>query len=1095
MAFSLDDLVNDGRLERLFSRNGRDSALQLWMLQVESDNKIENRLLYGRLLPYNHSSNTWFAPEEDYFEPVGEHRAQIIRLSLYIKSTQTPALLKHLSDGHTVAQISEDLNLKLSAKLAGRIGMATLSSPLVYRPVVYLLNRDARDPNAPLSPHGGAGAFSASLTPTDKIASLRTRLDFDEDLATFIVKQLDSDTGLDFGDKDLNRLGDLELLVFPTLDDSERELLSVDWKVKPKVLVVKLNTIQLPHYNRFYVRLSVLNDSQLVYSSITTVECIEGGEFECEFEVPEQLRTLVDEAEVEIYGSVVDDDRTGTLCCRWRIGYVREITVNAHLAAQGGGSVRFGWLERVTKSAAASQRLRAAQTINQGSTGFTTHVGDRKADPWVPVNRNVRSLFARLHPPKSDGRFFDRLSDGDGLGRLEFVEWVKDLLARHQNHQVIIFDPYFEAAGIGLVVPNAGRHGDYIIFTSLPKPATQEAGKMPRINNLLASCEQLKPLMRGVRLRVYGLKDGILHDRYFLIIDQDGLPVSGFNLSNSIQKTNENYPLLITPIPPDVLLKVHKYASSLLMQASESPSSNEADPSKLQLLFDSKAALAASPKRFEPLRFLDKGLAGDVLAGWTGEQSLRGLEDGALRERMRNLALLNEESLVLPAAPGLKGCLDQQAGDLTNFSAKWDVLGEIMANSQVGDMIHAVELSAETGFLAFLADFLSSSFSRAHDNEVDAPLAHVASCYFRKPIETLLTASIKPEHFFHAAKYAALRWSEFFAVQILWHHAPDALLSIAEAQAATVSEDSGQSDAVKLSLLSQIVSDIALGVQFGLTDVQRDRLIRSPNGLLKWMGLNFLESQLQKPNGVRDVVQYTASFSPRERIQVLGWMTQHSAGRQNSETVFQGLIDSLHEVLPPSIIAKDANLLVDSMRGHMRNLGWGEPWLFRDVISPLFEDGRISADDLCSIWVKELLASLEQALRDKTGIFKRTAEGRVTGIAAFLFSRCSLQQQSATVKELQSVLARVRRDVQQPLASTSNWKKWNISIVVAMWIYAFTKWAAHFLVKPSEIEAELERLSNAARSIALIRPITEWQSDRGVEPAAFAKFIEEVGQI
>ena len=209
-------------------------------------------------------------------------------------------------------------------------------------------------------------------------------------------------------------------------------------------------------------------------------------------------------------------------------------------------------------------------------------------------------------------------------------------------------------------------------------------------------------------MRVYGLKDGMLHDRYFLIVDQDGLPVAGFNLSNSIQKANENYPLLITPIPPDVLLKVHKYASRLLTQAFESPSSTEADTSKVQLLFDSKAALASSPKRLEPLRFLDNDLTGDVLAGWTGEQSLRGLEGDVLRKRMRNLGLLRDESLVLlQDVPGLKGCVDQQAGNFTNFSTKWDVLGEILANSYAGDMIHAVELSAESAFLTFLAEFLS----------------------------------------------------------------------------------------------------------------------------------------------------------------------------------------------------------------------------------------------------------------------------------------------------------------------------------------------------------------------------------------------------
>ena len=123
--------------------------------------------------------------------------------------------------------------------------------------------------------------------------------------------------------------------------------------------------------------------------------------------------------------------------------------------------------------------------------------------------------------------------------------------------------------GIGLIVPNAGDQGDYIVFTTLPKTPkqepwctlllrfmknlwTQESSPLVknRINNLLSSCDQLKPLLKRVRLRVYGLKDGAFHDRYILIVGKDGLPVSGFNLSNSIQKANENYPLLITPILP-----------------------------------------------------------------------------------------------------------------------------------------------------------------------------------------------------------------------------------------------------------------------------------------------------------------------------------------------------------------------------------------------------------------------------------------------------------------------------------------------------------------------------------------------------------------
>jgi hypothetical protein len=371
------------------------------------------------------------------------------------------------------------------------------------------------------------------VSQTDKLSLFRIRDSFEDALATFIVDQMNSDTGMDFARRDIDRIGDLELLVFPTLDDSERELLTGGWQAVPGRFSVSLNPMQLPHYSIFHVRLCITNDSKIIHASMTTVECTEGGEIECEFDVPAQIRSIADGHEVEIYGSRKKDEHAGALCCRWGIGFIREVTLNGHLMGNEGGSVQMDWLERVTKSTSASQRLKAVQAINQGKMGFSAQVGGRKDDQWVQANREVRSLFATLHPPRSKGQFFERLSDGDGLGRLEFVEWIKNQLVMHQNHQVLIFDPYFEDAGVGLIVPNAGDNGDYIVFTTLPKSPKPEswrtlalrhlknwwARETPppvtnRVNNLLAACERLRPLLKGVKLRVYGLKDGALHDRY-----------------------------------------------------------------------------------------------------------------------------------------------------------------------------------------------------------------------------------------------------------------------------------------------------------------------------------------------------------------------------------------------------------------------------------------------------------------------------------------------------------------------------------------------------------------------------------------------------
>ncbi|BBL75429.1 VPA1262 family protein [Methylomagnum ishizawai] len=1111
MAFSLNDLVNDSRLERLFSKHELSCALQLWILQIKANGAIENRLIYGRLLPYNYSDNTWHATDDDNFKPIEGYLAQAIRLNLYINSSNTVNLINFLINNYDLTYISQMLGLKIKPKLADRVGATRIASPLVYRPTTYLPNRDSSNRSTLLSPHGSAGALSASVSQVNKPALFCIDGEFSQALTAFIVEELNSDTGMDFGQKDLSRMGDLEFLVFPTLDDNEQELLNVCRE--GGIFTVKLNPIRIPHYNAFHVRLCITNDSQVIYSSIATVNHLKEDKINCEFKIPGQIAEISDGIEVEIYGFEIDNICTSTLCCKWSNTFWREVLINVQSGNNSGGSVQMDWLERVTKSTASLERLKAAQTINQGNPVFSSRAGGRKTDLWVPINREIKTLFAKLYPPRSEGRFFERLNDGNDQGRLEFVEWIKDQLVRHQNHQVLIFDPYFEDAGIGLIVPNAGAQSDYIVFTTLPKSPKNESwynslfltlksfflletppinkDRRNRINNLLAACKQLKPLLKKVRLRVYGLKNGALHDRYFIIIGKDGLPVSGFNWSNSIQKANENYPLLITPIPADVLLKVCKYASELVRRASDELSDDPKDL-KISLIFDSEQTRESARRYFEPLGFLKKPLAGRVLAEWTGERSLKGLKDEALKQRMRELGLLNKESLFLKDSPGLKGCIDQQPNDFENFKAKWDVIGEVLANTPAGDMLDIAELSSETVFLDSLAGFLCESFSRIHTEEVDAPITHIATSYFQETFDNLLTKPDSSHNFLHPVKYAVLTWAEYFAVKILWLYSPNTLLFLTENCVVTLSEEPQQKDAVKLSLLSQIINEIALTIEYGIRDAQRDYLILNANGFLKWMGLNALKSQLKKPDDVHNIVGYLSRFSYREKIQFLGWMINNLANPSDKIDIYRSLIDSLHQTLPQQLNSTDTNLLVDSLRGHMGQLGYCEPWLVQDVISPLLEQSRVSIDDLCEIWFKDMTAYFKESLNSHVSIFNRDREGRVTKTTAYFLAHSGIKKQETILKFLRNIFSTARRTVQQPLASTQNWAKWDSSFFVIIWILGFLKWASYFVIRPSMIEAEIESFATEAYNIVPTRPLTERKSNPSIAELIF--FIEELDE-
>ena len=161
----------------------------------------------------------------------------------------------------------------------------------------------------------------------------------------------------------------------------------------------------------------------------------------------------------------------------------------------------------------------------------------------------------------------------------------------------------------------------------------------------------------------------------------------------------------------------------------------------MRLLFDSRASPAV-PRCYEPLRFLEKALAGNVLGVWTGEPSLQGLSSDPLKERMAALGLLEDGSLTLPKTANLRHFLNQQTGGFVDFMETWDVLGEVLAHSRAENSRFR-GLEFERGFLEFLARFLEASFNRAHD-EVDKRLTVTAPRFFRESVETLLHSSYHP---------------------------------------------------------------------------------------------------------------------------------------------------------------------------------------------------------------------------------------------------------------------------------------------------------------------------------------------------------------
>jgi hypothetical protein len=1097
MTIELKDLIEDIRLARLFAMPGRACALQIWILQVQGYDYLENRFVYARLLPYSFSSGGWSASSDDKFEVVGDCRAQVIRATLYIDSDQAVEMLSSFVKGDDVKKVSSSLGLNLPDFLEKRIGAFSLPSRYVFRPVALLMNRDAHGHAGSQSPHGSASAFSAAITFVDKEQLFLTAQGLDQEMARFIVKRMNAETGLDFAVKDAARLGDLELLVFPTLDDDERELLDVQW-VGGETLLIKLNLFQLPGFSKFFVQAQIMNGGQRIFSSINSVEKGEMDVIECIFELPKGYWDIADSVEVEIHG-VSSGEVAATLLCSWKNYYIREISISGHAVGGSNPEVKLGWLDKaLKKKLKGSPRVRAAQTVSRNDIGFASVVGGRQADPWVVTNRKISELLGVLHPPKSDARFFGRLSEGDGTERLQFVEWIKQQFAKHRDHQIIFFDPYFEDAGIGLFFPNASNSGEYIVFTTvLPttpsaqplKGAARDEADRSRIDNLLASCEQLLAFAHRIDLKIYGVKAGALHDRYMLIADRRGLPVSGFNLSNSIQKANEDHPLLVTPIPMDALHEVFKYANRLISTAVNGAND---DGEYIAPIFDSKRHEQPSRKRIDQLDFLRWDLTGTVLSSWTGEDSLREMQGEQLRDRLEELGLLEGDSLRIPNTPDVAKCIDTLLKGEYASDQIWAVVAEILARTPHGEslFVHAQKSS----FFNFLEGVLKRAFSRFSDVARDTSFDSVQPQLFQQELESFLRGSYSYEQFRHRIKYDVLTWSDVYAVKILWESAPEKLIKLSEYCAASLDSEDHHRDAIKLSLLSQIVGEVSLTIALGISTAQRECLLRSTNGLFNWMGLASLKEECIDEKGASLVVVRLASFDQQPSIRLMCWLLSGLKWKQGSGGVVNIVRQALYNALPPILDKDEADFLVNSLRGHMRELAWSEPWLFSEVIVPLLDDDRVTPEALCSTWMKELFSYLDEKLLGKTVSFNRSREGRITEIAAFLLARSSPQTQGSVTEALLKTLKKAQKNVKQPLASTMNWNKWNCSLEVSMWIHAFCRYVENFTEETTKLPVEFVDLCKSSRDIAMVRTLDEWRYN-GVERGALAAFIEEVGDI
>lgn len=1056
----LSIITGDKRLQRLFGSHDKACAVELWVLQLKRDAALETRLLYGRVSPFDFSNSSWSAPTEDRFKLIRDGLSvQCVRLTAYCASTSVLDVLSSLVGGASLVDASKAGSISMGSAFEKRFGSMTMRSPLSVRPVMHLPPRDYfRFSTNRVSPLDDCSADSAAITSLVKSELFVIAGEEDRELARFAVDTLSADTGLEFSDLDAWRLGDVELLVLPGKTETGASLVHIQGE--PACLKVEVEQPLAARPSCFRVSARFLNDGAVFHYGTAVIP--EGAPYPASvtLAIPPGMEQIRDAYVLEIEAQEADTGESW-LCFQWGAFLVREIGQFMHFSG-GQASVKSDWLAKALRPAHA-KRLEEAQQIARHTRGTESVIGGRKADPWVTANRHVRSTVKGLLPPQSSGRFFLRYSEGENTGRLELAEWIKKLLAEHRDKHIAWFDPYMEDMGIHLLNQYGSDTGNYILFTGTGRGdaapwwehvyAWMKSEEAPedrvdsRILKLQAACRLWSTRYGTVRLRVFGLPQADLHDRMVLIRDAQMRPVAGYHLSNSLQHANENYPLLITPIPLDVLQLVVDYSDDLLRGSMKPADGQGNSEPRLKCLFDSENEQHKSVPRYVPTDIFSTPRLGEVLDWWLSSSGLTGADADALKLALDVRGLLRDGQFRDEVFQELPSKTWAEGLELPNFDSAWDALGSLLSSTMAGDNIREAPDQPVLALREALLKYLDSDRSDAIQPPERRGVVDMSE-QLRRTLGDLMKQAADPQQLFHH-DVTEVAWGDFYAFKVLWATEPADLVAWID-QGAEVRFQSNRRRQLGLKCAVRLIS---FETEWACTSRQLEALLKCKNDLLRWIGYVAFETVVHEDPKALAPTGATSVLSAAERLHLLGWLTARATRR--STLVRDALIKELLASMPAKLGDSELRLIIDSMRNVLGNVYDSPSWILQDILWPLLQTGLLDIDAVAGLWFEELAKTWEECVKTGSIFFRGETEGRFTDEVAGLCALASSDLRNSVRKRVEKVLRNQICVVQRPFSAMVDWGTYDRSFRLMLWISGFLwAWMEH-LPRPSQTEAIL----------------------------------------
>ena len=683
-------------------------------------------------------------------------------------------------------------------------------------------------------------------------------------------------------------------------------------------------------------------------------------------------------------------------------------------------------------------------------------------------------------------------------GIFTFFKWLQSLTDDASISKVLIVDPYFDESGIIEVIARAGAtQAEYVVLANTQKnskyPPDPSLPREPqRATNLKKVCHRrdINLLLSGLKFRLLDLRsttekdDQLFHDRYILLFDNQGKAKTGYHLSNSIQGATKHHPLLITPIPSDVLSTVEAYVQELLNPSSDSNS-------RIIPLFSSirePRTLSADRSSF---KLSDIPHVNFFFATLLQDDSLLSLDETALGDRLKNYGDLDEERRNFEFREEDSAQADFYLGQFApalitasppDFIKLWTGLWIWLNHtSNSSDYLDRIISSSGEALSLRLKDFLIEAPDQLN--------LHIASFKPDIHFEASLLTNLLKLGFPEATQKSneLLRFADCrtwvpclqdngirYAAQVLAQLNPGKLVSvISELQQALIAIPEDETNVSKrwnlkhtLAFILKQVFDDLLMAQFGYRENTPflSALLGSDIPLIRAIAANSFSPLWNSRTNPLEAFTAIAVLTPLEQTYTLaewGFNLRVRANQkrylEEDEALGQLLVkifNRMHQVFPTNISNTELLEIVRRLSGPSEG-----DWVVsttNDFLIPLINDGKLSDEQVAELWLpilfKQLEAHVSSPNRQQEGeTFEPDLEGskglELIHLGAWAIVNNNAENRRKWLERLENLQGKTQSVLRQPFLRSRHYQAWHKASICLLWLVSL----ANILVQDYEV--------------------------------------------